>query len=153
MSHQRGRVHWINLLVSPVVAMFATSSICSPVCSSTEAVAHPARHACCLQYGTHYATYVNNTLAALKNATDSGVKLPVATSNLTGTGTAQHSYLQLLASSTVPFKKSSKRNASSPMVYNPASAMQAGPGYSLLATKAHQQYVVATLTHVLLPCL
>ncbi|WIA20318.1 hypothetical protein OEZ85_006150 [Tetradesmus obliquus] len=34
-------------------------------------------------YGTHYATYVNNTLAALKNATDSGVRLPVATSNLT----------------------------------------------------------------------
>ncbi|KAF6253845.1 superoxide dismutase [Scenedesmus sp. NREL 46B-D3] len=34
-------------------------------------------------YGTHYATYVNNTLAALKNATDSGVTLPVATSNLT----------------------------------------------------------------------
>jgi hypothetical protein len=36
------------------------------------------------QYGTHYATYVNNTVAALKNAIDSGVRLPVATSNLTG---------------------------------------------------------------------
>jgi hypothetical protein len=47
----------------------------------------------CLQYGTHYATYVNNTLAALKKATDSGVKLPVATSNLTGTYAAHHSYL------------------------------------------------------------
>lgn len=43
-----------------------------------------ALYVCCPQYGTHYATYVNNTLAALKNATDSGVTLPVATSNLTG---------------------------------------------------------------------
>lgn len=38
----------------------------------------------CMQYGTHYKTYVNNTNSGLANATDNGVKLSVPASNLTG---------------------------------------------------------------------